>query len=180
MGFAGGVALRDLNSFQAVITDDAAPYGVVEIENQDAAAFASERGEQARDVIRVERQETIREWELRKIPFGGRMPIGEAHRLCEVGDIQEDVFRSKDAFRETEIYAIDDVGGGAREGPVETAEEAFWRRGDGLKDANCLAVGFESGAERFDERHGLADGVLCLRGVAFLAPQRQRAIIHRD
>src|SRR5580704_4129036 len=103
MGFTGGVALRALNALEAVVTDDAPPDGVVQIENQCAATFASERGEQAREVIRVEGQKAIGEWELREVPFGWGMPIGEADGLSEVRDIEQDVGGAKNRFRKTKI-----------------------------------------------------------------------------
>ena len=60
VGLAGGVALRDLDAFDAVIADDPTPDRVVEIEDQAFPALAAQRGDHAGDMVRIERQERRR------------------------------------------------------------------------------------------------------------------------
>jgi hypothetical protein len=53
--FAGCVTLRELNAFEAIVADDAAPKRVVEIHHQNATALAAKRRDDARNMIRIER-----------------------------------------------------------------------------------------------------------------------------
>ena len=88
MCLAGGIAVTDQDTLQAVIANDTAPERIVEIKNQAATTFAAPRRDYAADVIRINGYVVLRERQFCHIPQRGIVPVGQSDICREASRVK--------------------------------------------------------------------------------------------
>ena len=101
--FAGGIALPDNDTLEAVVAHDPAPQRIVQVENQSAPALPPKRAQDAAGMIGVQRQEPRIEGKLGYVPLRRGVPASEADGFGQRRHVEHDVFRAGDTLRKCRV-----------------------------------------------------------------------------
>ncbi len=177
---ASRVALRKHDAGESIVADDATPEGIVEVEHQNTATLSAHRRGGSAHMIRVQRNEGLREGKLGQIPLMRVVPLGQAHRLRNCRDVQQHVRAGSHPAAELAVEAVEQPSPCARQRSLEAAEQRLRRWGNSRYDRRRLAVRGDRLTGLVDERDGPFDGGGTGIGVTGGAGKRQRSPIEAE